>query len=66
MRTLFINTQKEARIAQTIARRYGWERPQKYFYKKYLCNLFTGYQNFDDTRNMCRQIDSAIYSSRER
>jgi hypothetical protein len=58
--TTFIDTKKEAKTAQEIAARYGWERDVEYFHKHYVGNLFVGYQNLDETRLMVREISKAI------
>lgn len=63
-RTVFVNTKKEARVCAEIARKYGWERPESFFYKKYLVNLFTGYTTLDETRQMVAEIGAAILRMR--
>jgi hypothetical protein len=56
----FIRTHAQAKLAAKIAERYGWERGEDYFYKKYLCNLFSGYQSLDETREMLQEIATIL------
>jgi hypothetical protein len=56
----FIRTHAQAKAAAKIAERYGWERSEEYFYKKHLCNLFSGYQSHDDTRQMLAEIAAIL------
>lgn len=61
---MFINTVREAKIAQQIAQQFGWERSVEYFKKEYVTNLFRGFENHTDTRVMISYINSAIRASR--